>query len=199
MAEGFAIGMERSIWKVRLKAQAMARAAKDSAKKELDEHSPSKEGRKIGAFFGKGFALGIADYTRVAYDTARDMAKSARQGLNKAVKKINEIVSGDLDAIPVIRPVLDLSEIQNGAMSIGSILDTAPSVALSGNLGAINASMTNRTDPNAGIIAALDSLRDNLNAGGDTYNINGVTYDDGSNIADAVGTIIRAAKVERRV
>lgn len=199
LADGFAIGMERSIWKVRLKAQAMARAAKDSAKRELDERSPSKEGRKIGAFFGEGFALGIADYNRVAYDTARDMAKSARQGLNKAVKKINDIVTGNLDAAPVIRPVLDLSEIQNGAMSISSLLDTTPSVALSGNLGAINASMTNRTDPNAGIIAALDSLRDNLNTGGDTYNINGVTYDDGSNIADAVGTLIRAAKVERRV
>lgn len=199
LADGFAIGMERSTWKVQLKARAMAKAAKDAAKRELDERSPSKEGRKIGAFFGEGFALGIADYNKVAYSTASDMAKAARQGLNQAIKKIDHIISNGIDAAPVIRPVLDLSEIQNGAMSIGSMLDTAPSVALSGNLGAINASVTNRTDPNAGIIAALDSLRDNLNGGGDTYNINGVTYDDGSNIADAVGALVRAAKVERRV
>lgn len=199
LVEGFCLGITRMTWMAQAKARQMAKAAKDAAKNELAERSPSKEGRKIGAFFGEGFAMGIADYNKVAYDTSANMAKQARDGLNKAVDAINRIISSDLDATPVIRPVLDLTEIQNGAMSIGSMLDTTPSVALAGNLGAINASMTNRTDPNAELLTALGSLKDTLGSRGDTYNINGVTYDDGSNIADAVGTLVRAARVERRV
>ena len=34
---------------------------------------------------------------------------------------------------------------------------------------------------------------------GDTYQINGITYDDGSNISDAVKTIVRAVTTGRRV
>ena len=50
------------------------------------------------------------------------------------------------------------------------------------------------------VISAINELSKNLgNVGGDTYNINGVTYDDGSNITNAVQTIVRAATVGRRV
>ena len=31
-----------------------------------------------------------------------------------------------------------------------------------------------------------------------TYNVSGITYDDGSNVAAAVGSLIRAAKIDRR-
>ena len=53
---------------------------------------------------------------------------------------------------------------------------------------------------NADVIAAIKELRDDLsNVGNTTYNIDGITYDDGSNIAEAVSTLIRAARIERRV
>ena len=32
-----------------------------------------------------------------------------------------------------------------------------------------------------------------------TYQINGITYDDGSNISDAISTIVKAARIGRRV
>ena len=47
------------------------------------------------------------------------------------------------------------------------------------------------------VVSAINQLGSNL-PNGDTYNINGITYDDGSNISDAVSTLIRAAIVERR-
>ena len=31
-----------------------------------------------------------------------------------------------------------------------------------------------------------------------SYTINGVTYDDGTNVSDAVGSLVRAIKIERR-
>ena len=49
------------------------------------------------------------------------------------------------------------------------------------------------------IVSAIDKLRKDLgNMQGNTYNIDGVTYDDGTNISNAVQDIVRAAKVERR-
>ena len=52
---------------------------------------------------------------------------------------------------------------------------------------------------NDDLVSAIDKLRKDIaNINNTTYTINGVTYDDGSNISDAVKSIVRAAKVERR-
>lgn len=42
------------------------------------------------------------------------------------------------------------------------------------------------------------AVADNLGGGGNTYIINGITYDDGTNVAEAVESLIRAVRVERR-
>ena len=50
------------------------------------------------------------------------------------------------------------------------------------------------------IISAINKLNDGLaNNRGDTYNFGDFTYDDGSNISDAVQTLVRAARMGRRV
>lgn len=67
------------------------------------------------------------------------------------------------------------------------------------NLNAISYGMRNRQNGNDDVISAIDKLGKSLgNSRGDTYSINGITYDDGSNIKEAVETLVRAAKVERR-
>ena len=52
----------------------------------------------------------------------------------------------------------------------------------------------------ADIINAIDKLRKDINQldTGSSYTINGITYDDGSNINSAVRAIVRAARIERR-
>ena len=45
-----------------------------------------------------------------------------------------------------------------------------------------------------------DKLHKDLqNVGNTSYNINGITYDDGSNISEAIKTLVNAAVVERRM
>lgn len=57
----------------------------------------------------------------------------------------------------------------------------------------------NQNGSNADVVSAIKDLKKTIgNGSGDTYNINGVTYDDGSNVSNAVRTLVRAAKVERR-
>ena len=52
---------------------------------------------------------------------------------------------------------------------------------------------------NSDVISAIKDLKEGLNNNGPSYTINGITYDDGSNITSAVETLVRAAKIERRI
>jgi hypothetical protein len=53
---------------------------------------------------------------------------------------------------------------------------------------------------NAEVVSAINDLNKKMdNLGNTTYSINGVTYDDGSSVADAMRTIVRYATIERRV
>ena len=50
------------------------------------------------------------------------------------------------------------------------------------------------------IVSAIKDLKDSIGKpSGDTTTIGNISYDDGSNISDAVRTLVRAAKVERRI
>jgi hypothetical protein len=53
---------------------------------------------------------------------------------------------------------------------------------------------------NDDVVYAINKLQKALGNVGNTYNsIGGITYDDGSNVASAIETLVRAVKVERRV
>ena len=202
MVRGFANGIGANTFLAEARSKAMARAAANAAKKELDEHSPSKVGYGIGDFFGIAFVNGIADNIKNAYRTSTDLAKSARNGINGAINKIGEILSGGIDTQPAIRPVIDLSGVRSGVSAISGMLNVDSSIGLRANLGAINSMMNARSQNggNADIISAINKLNKKLdNLGNTSYTINGVTYDDGSNIHDAVEAIARAALRERRV
>lgn len=201
LAEGFAAGISASTFKAEAKAIAMAQAALDAAKEVLRINSPSKATREIGEYFGQGFINGISSYADKVYSSSSDMANSARAGLSDAISRIQNILNSDIDTQPTIRPVLDLSDITANSSKITSLFDMSPSVGVMTNIGAISNSMNSRQNgkTNDDVISAINGLRDFLsNKTGDTYTIGNITYDDGSEISNAVKTLVRAARVERR-
>ena len=201
LAEGFAAGITASSFKAEAKAIAMAQAALDAAKEVLRINSPSKATREIGEYFGQGFINGISSYADKVYSSSSDMANSARAGLSDAISRIQNILNSDIDTQPTIRPVLDLSDITANSSKITSLFDMSPSVGVMTNIGAISNSMNSRQNgkTNDDVISAINGLRDLLsNKTGDTYTIGNITYDDGSEISNAVKTLVRAARVERR-
>ena len=200
LVDGFAAGITANTFKAEAKAAAMAAAALKAAKEELDEHSPSKEFYKVGDFAGKGFVNALGDYAAIAYTTGGEMAESAKTGLSKAISKITDLINSDIDTQPTIRPVLDLSDVSDGAAAINGMFGMRPSTRLLTNVGSINTMMNKRQNrSNADVISAIKDLGNRLNnRSGDTYQINGISYDDGTNVADAIKTIVRAAKTERR-
>ena len=200
MVKGFAEGISANTFRAEAKSRTMALKALNAAKSALDINSPSKETYKVGAFFGKGFINAIEDYESKSSKAGYSMADSARQGLSNAISKVGTLVENGIDSQPTIRPVLDLSDVESGAGTINGMFSMTPSIRTLSNVGMIS-SMMNRSQngANSDVISAIENLGKQIGrTSGDTYQINGVTYDDGSSITDAVRTIIRAARVERR-
>lgn len=199
LVSGFANGISANSYRAAAKARAMASAAARAAENELDINSPSRVGYGIGNFFGLGFVNAIGEYARKAYTASSQMATFARNGLSDAISKVSEFISADVDTQPTIRPVLDLSDVSSGVNTMNSMFALQPSVGLLSNVGTINTMMNRRQNGNGDIISAIKDLKNTVGgASGNTYVIDGITYDDGSNVSDAVRTLIRAAKVERR-
>ena len=199
--EGFADGISENTFKAKAQATAMAKSALKAAEEALRINSPSKETYRIGDYFGMGFTDAIGDYYSKVYDSAYDMADYARKGLSGAISRINDVVNSDIDTQPTIRPVIDLTDVRSGANAIGSMLNMRTSVGAIAEANTIN-SMMNRNRQNGtndDVIDAIMELRDSLGVStGDTFNVNGITYDDGSNVSNAVKTLVRAARVGRR-
>ena len=76
-----------------------------------------------------------------------------------------------------------------------------PSMQLAANLNSIKTGMNNRNqNGNSDVVSAIDKLGRNLeNSNGNTYNINGITYDNNSSVNQAIQDLIRAIEIERRV
>ena len=198
--DGFADGISANTYKARAKAKAMADAASEAARKALDERSPSKVFYGIGDYAGVAFVNALKDHTTKAYKASFEMASKAKSGLSDAVAKISDVINSDIDAQPTIRPVLDLSDVRAGASSISRMFGANPSVGVMPNIRAITSMMNgNQNGGNDDVISAIKDLGNKISGKtGDTYQINGITYDDGSNVSDAVATLVRAVRVERR-
>ena len=201
LVTGFKNGVTENAFKAEAAATAMAQAALEAAKEVFDENSPSKEFYKIGKFVAEGLANGITDSARLATDSSGQMATDTIDGAKSIISKASEYLVNGIDAQPTIRPVLDLSDITANASKITSLFDMSPSVGVLANVGAISNGMNSGQNgkTNEDVINAINGLKDNLpKKPGDTYTIGNITYDDGSEVSNAIKTLVRAARVERR-
>ena len=130
------------------------------------------------------------------------MAKTAFYGTENTLSKLAGIINNDIDAQPTIRPVVDLSDVKNSVSSISDMFNSDSMIGVTADINAIRSSMNNNSQNgiNDDIVYAINKLRGDLNKfDRPSYTINGITYDDGSNITSAVESLVRAAKIERRV
>lgn len=134
LVEGFAGGLTAHTYLAAARARAVAAAAARAAERELDEHSPSKVGYRIGDFFGLAFVNAISDYADKSYKAGTNMAAAAKNGLSNAISKIREFVDGEMEVQPTIRPVLDLSEVRSSAGRLTAILSRSQAMKISSSM-----------------------------------------------------------------
>ena len=202
VASGFAAGIRSGIQAAANAAAQMASAASTAARKNLKVASPSKVFKKIGGYVSQGFAIGISNYASMVQRSVGKMTNTAVDTSNKAMTRILEAVNGSVDSQPSIRPVVDLSEAKNGIHALNAMLNTADqSIGVRADLSGISYNMNTRNQNgfNSDVVNAINKLRSDLgNMERNSYTINGITYDDGSNIAGAITQIVQAARIGGR-
>ena len=178
---------------------ALGDRARQGAEDALDENSPSKEFYKIANFGVIGFVNAFRDGESDSYNSGYAIAESATKGLSNAISKVRDVLENDIDTQPTIRPVLDLTDVSAGAGMIQSMFGT-PSVGFLTKVGTVSAMMKNsQNGRNGEVISAINDLGKKFGSVPvNTYNINGITYDDGSNVANAIKILTNAAIRERR-
>jgi tape measure domain-containing protein len=202
LVRGLAKGISDNDYIVKAKAKAMAKAATRAAQKELDEHSPSKVFYKIGKYIPMGMVKGIEAYASWAKDSSKSMARSVVDGASYALSALTDMINGDIDMSPTIRPVVDMSSVNASARDMNQLLGGNINMGLSAQLNAINSRMRsrNQNSGNADVISAIAGLRKEISGiSKPTYQIDGITYDDNSSISSAIETLVDAVITERRI
>lgn len=207
----FSIGLGAGIRKgdsaVISAAIAVAAAGLAAAQRKLDEHSPSKETYKMGRFFDLGMANAIGDYSSTVTNASSSLAGKALAVGQRMLSGISAALDDNGGYRPIITPVLDMSQASRGLDTLNSALDTTRTIqvggiqarGLSANLATLSMS---RNGQNGDIVSAINGLRKDIRDNPrvtNTTNVNGVTYDDGSNVHNAVKELVHAAKVRKRV
>jgi tape measure domain-containing protein len=152
LVEGFADGISENTYRAEAKARAMARAAAEAAEDELDEHSPSRVGYHIGDFFGLGFVNAIGTYAVKAYNASAEMADSAKTGLGNAIAKVKDMIDNGVDGQPMIRPILDLSDVEEKSHRLNTLFSRSQALTVSTGIAAARGrNLQNEdTNPNTG-------------------------------------------------
>ena len=181
---------------------ALGQQAVQGEKDGQKSNSPSKLTIQAGKWIGEGLIIGMGKMGNQVYKSGYTLGETATRTISSSIARISDMVNTDIDAQPTIRPVLDLSDVRSGAATLGDMLNLGSSIGVSTNVRAISSLMAQRgqNGANADVVSAIDKLNKKMdNIQNASYTINGITYDDGSNITDAVRTLVRATQIERRV
>lgn len=200
LGRGLVLGMNAMQQSAYNSGYALGQAAVRGEKDGQKSHSPSKLTIQAGKWLGEGLIIGMNAMESKTYGAGKSMGETAFDSIRSALSGMNDIIDSDMDTAPTIRPVLDLTNVKATAGKLNGLF-TDPAFTPLANLRAIgNISARNNQNGNSDeVVRAINRLGKSLNNVGNTYNsINGVTYDNGSEISNAVETLVRAATVGRR-
>ena len=192
LVAGLIRGINSQMGSLESAVEALEAKAERAVKAKAKIQSPSKVWAKIGSFLGMGLVRGITNSSGAVERASENLADVSTEAMSSAIGVISDKLGSD-DFNPTITPVVDLSKAAASASELSSMFssDRAFSVA---------ASMNNQMTPADRITGAIRALGSLMGQGGTTniYNMDGVTYSNGSDIAQAMEVIANAVLVNGR-
>ncbi len=217
MGQGLLDGLSAKEPLIKERAAAMGLAANEAFAEAEEIHSPSKIWEEYGKYIGQGLTNGMMSEIANVLDASKNLSDSASYGISntmskldlstigndasravsEALKPINKLDFESLEVNPVIRPVLDLTDIESKAATLGSMLNSPSlSVKVIPDLGSSIGKNQNGSD----ILKALNDLKGSLGGNVTNYNsIGNIIYDEDSSIANAIETIVQETIMEGRM
>ena len=121
LSQGVANGISGGGGIVKSAARSIISNALSAMRDEADEASPSKETEKIARFMDMGLVNGLEGYSHIVSRAAEGVAGEALDSTKNTLANLSTVLSEDMDTTPVIRPVMDMSNISAGARTINGI------------------------------------------------------------------------------
>lgn len=192
MVEGVKNGVEWAKGILHSVGASIANAVKGGATDEAQIHSPSKVFMWIGEMMDEGLAIGLTDNVDSVIDASDDVANASMKALQDAMSHVGDAVDDDMTMTPVIRPVVDLSEIETGSNAMNKMLNSGMYTAGVGNIG------IGEVSANSSLLNAINSMSSAQNpySGINIY----VTGGDNANASDIADEVMRRLdrEVQRR-
>lgn len=123
LAAGLSAGIGSMAESVKKQAVSVASGAIQSIRMTWSVRSPSKVGEELGMYFDLGLAGGLDAYSKVVSGKAEDMSQNVVDSASTMLRGADGSIFDNIDPNPTIRPVMDLTNIQNGVNSINSMFD----------------------------------------------------------------------------
>ncbi|MGL5255380.1 MAG: tape measure protein [Brevinema sp.] len=117
----------------------LASSALDGIKDFLGIASPSKAFIEIGKFCSVGMAEGITKYANAVVNETKNLGGDALSTMKSTMTKLADAVESDIDAQPIITPVLDLSDVKSGANTLANMLNKGQTYGLAQTISKQNA------------------------------------------------------------
>jgi tape measure domain-containing protein len=203
LISGFIGGIKDKASDLANSALSAVKGAVNGVKSFLGIHSPSKLFAQFGRYTDEGFINGVKAYAGKVSDATVDMGKGAVGAMSDTLSTIADLVDSDIDSEPTIRPVMDLSNIQNGANQLFSMMKSVDGYSLSGSLDIANRTgsrineVRSKATDNSSVLDKISDAVGNFNGGNSFENTFNITGSNPKEIAEEVSNIIQR-QVERR-
>ena len=166
-------------------ASHVASKISDVTNRKLEIRSPSKVGARVGKFWDLGIAGGIRSYATAISNSAIEVSGTVIDSMRNALETAYEYINSNEDYNPTITPVLDLSNIQNGANELNGMFGLNRTVGLASINNATFeanrlAARSQIASTNADVVAALGLLRGDVNNLNDSFLGTQVVLDSGA-------------------
>lgn len=165
---GFVRGIRNGFGQIWSAARDLGNNLLSGIKSKLKINSPSKELEDVGMYSDKGLANGVVKFATLVDKAGSKVGDTLLNSVSDSLKNVADLVDSDMEISPTITPVLDLSNVQNGAGAISNLLNGMP------NVGSISAAMSR---PRASLDDILSGISVKDSAAGTVVNIYPQTLD----------------------
>ena len=122
IASGLANGLRKNANLAVLASKKVASQMLEAARETLEVNSPSKKFEKIGMYSDRGLANGVNKNSGLIISSIKDASTSALDAARSSLSNLANILMGDMDADPVIRPVVDMSDVNRSVNRINGLV-----------------------------------------------------------------------------
>jgi len=122
-AEGLVAGLESQKAQLEQIMNDLADEMVARIKRKLKIKSPSEVFAELGKLSMEGMAQGFTNSSKVVTDAIEGTADDALSAMEESMRNLSDVAMNEIDANPVITPVLDLTQVQRSKNELARLMD----------------------------------------------------------------------------